>query len=466
MCYTLCGDSMKVKTIQLERKKGKAVYLQIYEKLRMDILSGYLVKGDQLPSIRKCEAMLKVSKTSIAHAYEKLMEEGYIQSYPQKGYFVEVEEESVQLRNQILTPSPIKNEAIRYDFRSQTIDVDAFDLTLWKKYLKQVLDGHEEIATYGDPRGEISLRTARQKYAYTIRGVLCNEDQILVGSSFQSLLYVLCPLLGEKQIVGMEQQGFLQAESVFFDYEMPIRFLKQDMDGIDIQALYESDVTLLYLNSVSSGLNHQPISKRKREELLEWAENKGAWIIEDDHNGELRYASRITPAIQGYDVKGHIIYVGSFSKILLPSLRISYMVLPKQLNMLYEKRLRSYAPTSSKIEQLALARYIIDGNLERHVRRLRKHYEQKSKYMLQILRTEFPNANIILEEAALQFVIQLDQPLDMENIILQAKKQGILLQENNRENLVLSFAAIKMEDMKEAVHQLKEIIQKSKNYIA
>ena len=462
MCYTLCGDSMKVKTIQLERKKGKAVYLQIYEKLRMDILSGYLVKGDQLPSIRKCEAMLKVSKTSIAHAYEKLMEEGYIQSYPQKGYFVEVEEESVQLRNQILTPSPIKNEAIRYDFRSQTIDVDAFDLTLWKKYLKQVLDGHEEIATYGDPRGEISLRTALQKYAYTIRGVLCNEDQILVGSSFQSLLYVLCPLLGEKQIVGMEQQGFLQAESVFFDYEMPIRFLKQDMDGIDIQALYESDVTLLYLNSVSSGLNHQPISKRKREELLEWAENKGAWIIEDDHNGELRYASRITPAIQGYDVKGHIIYVGSFSKILLPSLRISYMVLPKQLNMLYEKRLRSYAPTSSKIEQLALARYIIDGNLERHVRRLRKHYEQKSKYMLQILRTEFPNANIILEEAALQFVIQLDQPLDMENIILQAKKQGILLQENNRENLVLSFAAIKMEDMKEAVHQLKEIIQKSK----
>lgn len=464
MCYTLCGDSMKVKTIQLERKKGKAVYLQIYEKLRMDILSGYLVKGDQLPSIRKCEAMLKVSKTSIAHAYEKLMEEGYIQSYPQKGYFVEVEEESVQLRNQILTPSPIKNEAIRYDFRSQTIDVDAFDLTLWKKYLKQVLDGHEEIATYGDPRGEISLRTALQKYAYTIRGVLCNEDQILVGSSFQSLLYVLCPLLGEKQIVGMEQQGFLQAESVFFDYEMPIRFLKQDMDGIDIQALYESDVTLLYLNSVSSGLNHQPISKRKREELLEWAENKGAWIIEDDHNGELRYASRITPAIQGYDVKGHIIYVGSFSKILLPSLRISYMVLPKQLNMLYEKRLRSYAPTSSKIEQLALARYIIDGNLERHVRRLRKHYEQKSKYMLQILRTEFPNANIILEEAALQFVIQLDQPLDMENIILQAKKQGILLQENNRENLVLSFAAIKMEDMKEAVHQLKEIIQKSKNF--
>ena len=169
----------------------------------------------------------------------------------------------------------------------------------------------------------------------------------------------------------------------------------------------------------------------------------------------------MTPAIQGYDIKGHIIYIGSFSKILLPSLRISYMVLPKTLNELYEKRLRSYAPTSSKIEQLALARYIVDGNLERHVRRLRKHYEQKSKHMLQILRKEFPNANIILEEAALQYVIQLDQSLDMENIVLQAKKQGILLQENNKENLVLSFAAIKMEDMKEAVHQLKEIIQKS-----
>lgn len=452
--------------MELERRKGKALYLQIYEKLRKDIVSGYLVKGDQLPSIRKCETMMKVSKTSVLHAYEKLIEEGYIQSYAKKGYFVEVEKESIQLRNQILMPAPAKNEMVRFDFRSQTMDVDAFDLVLWKKYLKQALDGHEEIATYGDARGELSLRRALQKYAYTMRGVLCNENQIVAGSGFQSLLYVLCPLLGKNQVVGMEKQGFLQAESVFRDYEMPIRFLKQDRDGVNMQSLYESDVTLLYLHSAASGLGHQPISKRKRKELLAWAEEKGGWIIEDDHNGELRYASKMNLAMQGYDSKGHVIYSGSFSKILLPSLRISYMVLPSSLNALYEKRLRSYAPTSSKIEQLALACYIADGNLERHVRRLRKHYEQKSKYMYSLLCTEFMDAHIMLEEAALQYVLHFDRPIDIESILSQAKKEGILLQDNNRKDLVLSFAAIKMEDMKEAVHQLKEIVQKNENNIA
>ena len=177
--------TMKLKTINFERTTGKALYLQIYEKLRSDILSGYLVKGDQLPSIRKCEALMKVSKTSIERAYEKLLEEGYILSIPQKGFFVDVEPENVQLRKAVLAQgAALQDEKIRYDFRSQTMDVSSFDLTLWKKYLKEVLDGHYEIATYGEARGELRLRMALQKYAYTVRGVLCTSNQLLIGSSF------------------------------------------------------------------------------------------------------------------------------------------------------------------------------------------------------------------------------------------------------------------------------------------
>ena len=128
---------MKLKTINFERTTGKALYLQIYEKLRSDILSGYLVKGDQLPSIRKCEALMKVSKTSIERAYEKLLEEGYILSVPQKGFFVDVEPENVQLRKAVLAQgAALQDEKIRYDFRSQTMDVSSFDLTLWKKYCR------------------------------------------------------------------------------------------------------------------------------------------------------------------------------------------------------------------------------------------------------------------------------------------------------------------------------------------
>ena len=207
---------MKLKTINFERTTGKALYLQIYEKLRSDILSGYLVKGDQLPSIRKCEALMKVSKTSIERAYEKLLEEGYILSIPQKGFFVDVEPENVQLRKAVLAQgAALQDEKIRYDFRSQTMDVSSFDLTLWKKYLKEVLDGHYEIATYGEARGELRLRMALQKYAYTVRGVLCTSNQLLIGSSFQSLLYVLCGLLDKPVVIGLEESGFPQAEAVF-----------------------------------------------------------------------------------------------------------------------------------------------------------------------------------------------------------------------------------------------------------
>ena len=129
-------------------------------------------------------------------------------------------------------------------------------------------------------------------------------------------------------------------------------------------------------------------------------------IIEDDHNGELRYHTRMTPAMQGFDTGGHVVYIGSFSKILLPSLRISYMVIPQALQHRYDQRANSYSPTSSKIEQLALARYIADGHLERHVRRLRRHYEQKSSHMRTLLEQWFPQADILLEEAALQFILR------------------------------------------------------------
>ena len=315
---------MKLKTINFERTTGKALYLQIYEKLRADILCGYLVKGDQLPSIRKCEVLMKVSKTSIERAYEKLLEEGYILSIPQKGFFVDVEPENVQLRKAVTEQgTALQDEKIRYDFRSQTMDVSSFDLALWKKYLKEVLDGHYEIATYGEARGELRLRMALQKYAYTVRGVLCTSDQLLIGSSFQSLLYVLCGLLDKPVVIGLEESGFPQAETVFSDYAFPVRRLRREADGICMQELTASDVNLLYVNSASAGYNHQPLNKKKRKELLAWAAERNAMIIEDDHNGELCYHTRMTPAMQGFDTGGHVVYIGSFSKILLPSLRIS-----------------------------------------------------------------------------------------------------------------------------------------------
>lgn len=449
---------MKVKTINFERQQGSPLYKQIYLKIQGDILSGYLHKGDQLPSIRKCEAMMKVSKTSVERAYEQLLEEGYICSIPQKGYFVDVDAESASLRKAVLQqPLLIEKTAIRYDFRSQTMDSASFDIALWKKYLKEVLDGHEEISTYGDAQGETALRIALGKYAYSIRGVLCSSDQMLIGSSFQSLLYVICGLFQKPCVIGMEMSGFSQAETVFEDYQLPVRKLSSDDKGICMEELYASDVNVLYINSGSQGANHQPLSRTKREELLQWARDKDATIIEDDHNGELRYRSKVTPAMQGFDMGRHVIYIGSFSKLLLPSLRISYLVFTKDLMERFEQRKDSYSPTSSKIEQLALAHYIADGHLERHVRRLRKRYEVKSTLMQRIVQERFPDAECILEEASLQFILRFPQPFSADEAIRKARDHNILIQKNNRDDIVLSFAAIPQQELEGALQELYTI---------
>lgn len=452
---------MKVKTINFERKEGVALYLQIYQKLQSDILSGYLKQHDQLPSIRKCEKLFKVSKTSIERAFQQLLDEGYIISIPQKGYFVDVDMEHVNLRNRLIEkPTVIKQEFIRYDFRSASMDSDSFDITLWKKYLKEVLDSHSEISTYGDPQGERSLRQALQQYAYSIRGVLCDSEQMLIGSSFQSLLYVLCGMIGKHCIVAMEESGFVQAEKVFHDYGWTVRKLPMSKDGISLDALRQSDAEVLYLNSVSQGLNHQPVHKKQRSELLQWAREKNAYIIEDDHNGELRYHSRVTPAMQGFDMGRHVIYIGSFSKLLLPSLRISYMVFTKNLAEQFHQSMHCYSPTSSKIEQLALAHYICDGHLERHVKRLRKRYDQKSTHMMHVLQNEFPKAIFILEEASLQIIMRLSTGHDIDLMIHVAMKEGIVIQKSSMQELVLSFAAMKEEDMYDAIHELHELWKK------
>lgn len=448
---------MKVNTINFERVKGMAVYKQLYKKIQQDILSGYLEKGDQLPSIRKCEQQLKISKTSVERAYEQLVEEGYIQSIPQKGYFVYVDKEGVSVRKSMLyQPSQLHKNRIRYDFRSQSMDLDSLDIARWKKYVKEVLD-ERDIATYGNAQGEVALRMALQKYAYAIRGVLCDYEQILIGSSFQSLLYVVCALFDSSCVVGMEQSGCIQAERVFCDYQMPIRKLASEHDGICMKALYESDVNVLYMNSGYQGRNHQPLHKEKREAVLQWAKATNSYIIEDDHNGELRYRSKLTPAMQGFDMGRHVLYIGSFSKLLLPSLRISYLVFTKQLYNRYEQRKDSYSPTSSKIEQLAFARYIMDGHMERHVKRLRKRYECKSTYMQHLLHTHFPKAHVKLEEASLQFLVQFSKMTNMDAFIEQAKEKQIRIQKAADTTFVLSFAAIRKEDMAIAIQELKDI---------
>lgn len=450
---------MEMQTSTFERFKGIPVYKQLYRKLRDDIINGYLKKGERLPSIRSCENVFKVSKTSVERAYQQLVDEGFIISRAKAGYYVEVDEEHARMRRNLFQPSQTECEQkLRYDLRSQSMDDDAFDIALWKKYLKEVLDAHPMISTYGDAQGELPLRRALQQYAYSVRGVLCEVDAMLIGSSFQSLLFLLCGLLDKQLVVGMEKSGFSQAEMVFKSYGFPIVYLTLHEDGVDIEELQQKQVRLLYLNSGSQGKNHQPLAKSKKDALLQWAKQSNAYIIEDDHNGELRYASKVSSALQGFDMGEHVFYIGSFSRLLLPSLRISYLVMTNKMKARYLLYKDNYAPTSSKIEQLALAQYITDGHLERHVKRLKKRYAKKSTMMQQLLATNLPDATCVLEEASLQYIVRFPYPIDHKQLQQEAKQRGMAINMNSLQELVISFAAVREEDMKDGIKLLSTLL--------
>lgn len=446
---------MKLNTINFEKTTGMPIYRQLYAKLRDDILAGYLKKGDQLPSIRQCERMLKISKTSIERAYEQLLMEGLIQAVPQKGYFVDVDEEHRSIRKQLSERwFSMKKPKVRYDFRSQTMDKDAFDVTLWKKYLKEVLEEEEDIATYGHAQGEYALRLALGRYAYSMRGVISTPENMIIGASFQSLLYILCGYL-DHPVIGMEESGFLQAERVFHDHGYTVVKLKMESDGVCVKEMIEKKVTVLYINAGSFGSNHQPLHSKKRKELLAWANAYHTLIIEDDHNGELRYHSKPSPCMQSYDAQNHVIYIGSFSKLLLPSIRISYMIMTKEIEASYQEQ--NYGPSASKIEQLALARYISDGHLERHVKRLKKRYEQKSRRMIQLLRLYCPMADIMLEEAGLQLILRFPFEVNIDKMIQICEQHDILMNKNTQNEIVLSFAGILEEEMHHAIQEVMKL---------
>lgn len=432
-------------------------YEMVYQKYRHDILEGFLSNQQQLPSIRQSCQIFKTSQTTIEHAYEKLMLEGYITSHPQIGYFVNIDQERIALHKQ-LDHYQTTHQTIHYvyDFRSQTVSQDSFEVNIWKRYFKDVLDDMAQLSTYGDSQGEYVLREALCQYAYKVRGVLCHPEQIVVGSNYQSLLFVLCGLLDKNMVIGMEYQVNTQTKRVFESYGFKVEMIQMNNQGIDMEDLKKHHIDVLYINSASQGLKRKPMPIHLKNQLLSYTSHHNIIIIEDDYNGELTYHSKERYAMQGVSHNDNIIYCGSFSRLVLPSLRMSYMVFNRQYSDIYQKHKKEYGPTASKLEQLAFAQYIVDGYLDKHLKKLKKEYKEKNKAMLHSLQKYCPFP-YDLDEAYLCYHIQLHQ-VDENAFIQSCYNQKIAIQNIQNHILSLSFASLPLQEIDQAVQLLFTLI--------
>ena len=389
--------------LPVRRGTGVPLRQQIYEGLRRAILDGLIRPGQRVPSTRELAVDLGVSRLPVLGAYEQLLHEGYLEGRTGSGTFV-----SEALPDEMLGPGaaapgrgrrPGASHARRaqppvprYEgglrpFRSSLPALDEFPQAIWARLVAR----HAHALTpammaYGDPAGVLDLRTAIADYLRTARAARCEADRVLIVSGSQSALRLCADvLLTGHDAVAVEDPGYVGAQTALVARGAQLVPIPVDDEGLDVDAL---DAVGKRVRAVYITPSHQyplgsSMSAARRLALLEWADRRDAWIIEDDYDSEYRYVSRPLGALQGMSATGRVVYVGTFSKVLFPAIRVGYLVAPEPLRDAFVEAREATDVFSSTLYQLALADFLNDGHFARHLRRMRVLYQRRRDALLE-----------------------------------------------------------------------------------
>ena len=434
--------------IDLQGGAKAPLYEKIYEYIKNEIVDGKISKGEKLPSTRLLAKNLSVSRSTAELAYDQLLAEGYIEAEPYRGYFVCDVEALYQLeqRNHMQEKlqagqdwqpgwkTEIKHGAgsskqKEIDFSPYTIDTQNFPYNVWRKLHKNVLlDDREEILLSGDGQGDHELRMAIADYLHQARGVNCVAEQIIIGAGNEYLELLLAQVLGEKKTVLMDDPTYLQAYRTFSNMGYLVKNIPAEQGSMPIEAVRRENADILYVMPSHQFPLGTVMPLKQRLELLKWAsEKEGRYLIEDDHDSEYRYKGKPIPSLQSIDHEEKVIYLGTFSKSIAPSLRISYMVLPQHLLKNYQRYCGFYSTTVSKIQQEVLCGFIRGGYFGRHLNKMRGIYKNKHDFLVSELKKRPWVENIAGDNAGLHVLVQVDTQMSEEELCERAAEQGIHL---------------------------------------
>lgn len=414
-------------------------YSQIYNIVKEMILSGELQPGDKILSVRQAAANYNVSVTTVQSAYFELCADGYIIAHSKSGYYVS----DIMCNHLSEEQTDVKNN-ITYDLSGGIADEESFDFSLWQKYIKSALRQSERLLSYSHPKGEYDLRCAIAQYIKDRRNVITSPERIIVGAGLQPLLQILCSLLNKNLSVSFPDKSFVLGMSTFSDYGFDVHIRDKDADVI-----YVSPSHMTRWGDV------MPI--KRRLELIDYSKKHNSLVIEDDYENEFLYNVKPTPSLYALG-KDNIIYMCSFSAMLLPGIRISFMVLTKELAEKYNENAFRYAQTAGKTEQIALCSYIRDGRIESQIRKTRRIYSAKTKRFAGILKELLPEAEIEIGENTLQIILKAE----FYKSLAEFEKAGLKVftekYENNRITLVVSPSGIPNGELEKAAHFLADVL--------
>ena len=444
-------------TLNDSTKNKMPLYLRLLTEIKQKIHSGEIAAGEKMPSLRHLADDLNVSRTTAEAAYSQLVAEGYLLAKPKSGYFAAAIAPQMQ-KQKAAANRKQDTVTMRYDFGNNYIDSSLFPAALWKRCLGHALKNAALLAGYGDPQGEPYLRSTLARYSYEARSVICAPEQIIIGAGVQSLLEILPAVLKDApHAVAFEEPGFAKAEHIFTMSGWQVSHFRTEN-------LHNGLPHLLYV-SPSNPYKGRSLSPQGRLNLLRWAQTNKAYILEDDYNGEFRYFTHPISSLQGMSGGQNVIYCGSFSRILLPSLRISYFVLPQSLLPAYNRIKHLYNQTSSSIEQFALAEFIASGELRRHIKKTRRRYAVKNSLLRTALAKIFGDKiSIMAYESGLHIRLAVHTSASAAGLYRQAMAQGIHILPvtaagGRFPEILLSFAGIAENDIEPALLELKKVWQ-------
>ncbi len=315
---------------ELNKKQGKPLYIQLYEAICADIVSGRLRNGTKLPSRRTLSEKLNISQNTVDGAYKMLLDTGYINSIPRQGYIVSFKSLSYSGDKpwEILAPEEIV-------FSPNGIDTSRINRTAYAKILKDIAynDG-ADIFSYIDKGGELVLRSAIAKYLYSFRDVKCSPDRIIIGAGAEYLLSSLAALFSPETAFITENPCDTHFFRVLNSYKNETVTLPWNIDSFDVDALYESKGDLLFIEPDARFPRSMALNTEDREKILAWANEKDSrYIIESCCDSEIAWESQKT--IYSMDKNDKVIYLGSFARSFCPAVKTSYMVLPPHLLLQY-----------------------------------------------------------------------------------------------------------------------------------
>nr|WP_042179563.1 PLP-dependent aminotransferase family protein [Kibdelosporangium sp. MJ126-NF4]CEL13890.1 Transcriptional regulator, GntR family domain / Aspartate aminotransferase [Kibdelosporangium sp. MJ126-NF4]CTQ88258.1 Transcriptional regulator, GntR family domain / Aspartate aminotransferase (EC 2.6.1.1) [Kibdelosporangium sp. MJ126-NF4] len=410
---------------------------RIYRALLEAILDGRLRPGERLPPTRELAQRLQVSRTTVTDAYERLTADGFLVGRVGAGTFVTDQPVKPaarraprgQARPRRLWESvdgPSTDAVLPYDFQLGVPDGRLFPLETWRRLVAREWRGKSvHPARYADPAGHAGLRAAIARYVGVSRSVVAGAEDVLVTQGAQQALDVVGRvLLGPGDVVAVEEPGYSPARRLFQSLGAQVVGVPVDGEGLDVTAI-PAAARLVYTTPSHQFPLGTPMSLARRTALLAWAARRDAVVIEDDYDSEFRFSDRPLQPLQSLDHSGRVVYVGSFSKIMLPLLRVGFLIAPPSLRSALRTAKQLADLQGDMVTQGALARFIEEGLLARHIRKATRAYAARHELITQTLR-EVDWLEVVASTAGLHVCARTS--FDPTQVVARARASGVGVQ--------------------------------------